>query len=87
MSLEFRPGLYEHFKGGVYRALYLARLSEQRNIQVVVYVSLANGHIWVRPWSKPLLEGDDCWTDLVTWPDGTTKPRFIYRGEPEVEDR
>lgn len=87
MSLEFKPGIYEHHKGPKYRALFKGRCSEQREIEMVAYVSLTPkedgsvGAIWFRPYSKPLLEGDDCWTDLVTWPDGQMRPRFRYIGE------
>ena len=76
MGDAFVPGVYEHYKGGFYSALVLARLSEKRDHEVVVYTSLETGKTWVRPYSKPLFEGDDCWLDQVQWPDGVTRTRF-----------
>lgn len=89
MSEEFRPGVYQHVKGAYYRALMLGRFSENRDIEMVVYCSLTNGKIWVRPYStvmalaaEPLITTKLCtWTDLVTWPDGQMRPRFVYIGE------
>jgi uncharacterized protein len=46
---SFKPGLYKHFKGGMYRALFVARLSENRSKEVVVYQSIDTEDIWVRP--------------------------------------
>ncbi len=77
---EFKPGLYRHYKGGLYRALFLARNSEHREQEVVVYVSISEAHggkVWVRPFCLPLLEGDDCWCDVVAWPGGQKQQRFM----------
>lgn len=86
---DFSPGLYQHYKGNFYRLLMLARLSEARDIEVVLYLPLSHnpassyprGQPWVRPLNKPLLEGDDLWCDRVEWPDGTWKQRFTRIGD------
>lgn len=85
MSIQV-GGVYRHFKGGRYRPLFVGRLSEQRDVEVVVYVSLTNGEIWVRPWKLPLLEGDDCWSDRVEWPDGNDRPRFVLDANYDFEE-
>lgn len=92
---EFRPGVYQHYKGGFYRALFLAKEEERSKEDlgpffVVVYVSLAHGTIWTRPlnedqrWYDPP-RPPSAWTDLVTWtdPNGfqTKRYRFEYVGE------
>jgi hypothetical protein len=47
-ELSIQPGLYRHYKGGRYQVLHLARHSETEE-QLVVYRSLAQGGVWVRP--------------------------------------
>ena len=61
------PGLYRHYKGGLYQVLALARHSETRE-PMVVYQALYGeyGH-WVRPASM--------FTETVVV-DGNTVPRF-----------
>lgn len=93
MSETFRPGIYRHYKGGLYRALFLAK-EEGRSkgpagsFWVVVYVSLSHGTVWTRPLRSLGIPDQDAWTDLVTWtePNGfaTKRHRFEYVGE-EVE--
>lgn len=46
---QFQPGTYRHFKGGIYEALFVARNSENRDEECVVYRSLDTGDIWFRP--------------------------------------
>ena len=47
--MDFKPGIYRHFKGGLYEALFLAKNSENPKEEFVVYKSLENGGIWIRP--------------------------------------
>ena len=49
VARNFRPGLYRHYKGGTYRAWFVARGSEERHEEFVVYQSLEKGYVWVRP--------------------------------------
>ncbi len=67
-SEDFFPGVYNHFKGGRYRALLLAQ-SEATLEYVVIYVHLDDGSVWTRPLES--------WCEPVTWPDGKTYPRFM----------
>jgi hypothetical protein len=68
-SLTVNVGeVYEHFKGGRYRVLAIARSQTDNPDDHVVYQSLSDGSVWVRPvpeWSRP-----------VRWDDGETRPRF-----------
>ena len=57
----FRPGLYEHYKGGLYLALMIVEHHETRE-PYVVYLSTGHNTINIRPWAKP---GEDSWTDSV----------------------
>jgi len=49
MQPGFKKGTYKHFKGGLYEALFLAKNSENPKEDLVVYKSLENGQVWVRP--------------------------------------
>lgn len=45
------PGLYQHYKGGRYRALGVARHSESLAPMVLYQVVDGDGTLWVRPWA------------------------------------
>ena len=66
---NFKPGIYRHFKGGMYHALFVARSSEDRNEEFVVYKSLEKGLMWIRPLTMFLEEVDR---------DGYKGPRFVW---------
>ncbi len=75
---EFKPGLYRHYKGGLYTAICLVTHHETRK-PMVLYVSHTYGGMNVRPlhgW-----EGDlDGWEDVVDEAaDGGTLPRLVPR--------
>jgi hypothetical protein len=80
---EFKPGVYRHYKGGLYHALFLARQNETitPNISVVVYISMTTGDIYTRPYSDPRF---DSWTDQVRLDHGWVT-RFTYVGIQEVK--
>lgn len=63
------PGLYRHYKGGLYTVLHTARHSETEE-WLVVYRSEAQGTLWVRPLSM--------WLETV---NGVS--RFAFIGEEE----
>ena len=64
---ELKPGLYRHFKGNLYRLLYVAKHSETLE-PMVVYQALYGDHgIWVRPAAM--------WNERVER-DGYCGPRF-----------
>lgn len=66
--MEPKPGLYEHFKGGQYRVLGLARHSETLE-ELVLYEH--DGEYWVRPVAMFLETVER---------NGETMPRFRYIG-------
>lgn len=69
--------IYRHYKGHDYRVLTLAQM-EATGEDVVVYKALHDesaSKIWVRPLSS--------FTEPVTWPDGTIKPRFVLLDVPK----
>lgn len=60
---SFRPGLYTHYKGSYYRALFLGRHHETREL-LVAYVPYDHpeSEVQFREWATP---GKDSWTDRV----------------------
>ena len=66
-----KPGIYRHFKGGIYRVIGMARHSEDLS-PMVIYQSCKDDSYWVRPASM--------WNETVER-DGVVKPRFQYIGE------
>lgn len=60
------PGLYRHYKGGIYDVLGVALHSEE-DTAMVVYIS-DKGFLWVRPASM--------FTEMVTDVNGASVPRF-----------
>ena len=68
--------IYRHYKGGLYRKLYNATL-EATLEPVVVYRSLKDDHVWVRPVVE--------WGEAVPDFDGLRKPRFVAVSPAPVE--
>ena len=53
--MELKPGLYRHFKGNLYRLLFVAKHSETLEPMVVYQALYGEGGVWVRPasmWSE-----------------------------------
>jgi hypothetical protein len=48
-SPDLPPGLYRHFKGGVYEVLGVARHSESEDEYVVYRALYGERELWVRP--------------------------------------
>lgn len=69
---DFCPGLYRHYKGDLYRAMFVARNSENRGEECVVYQSLLKGFIWYRPLGMFLETIEK---------DGDSVPRFKRIGD------
>jgi len=70
-----QPGIYRHYKGGLYRLLTVAT-NEADHEPVVVYISLQHGSIWVRPVSS--------WVESVETQGGFTRRfEYLYNGVPE----
>ena len=68
---KIKPGLYEHFKGGRYEVIGLAKHSETME-DMVVYRHTGKEEMWVRP-AKMFKE--------VVERDGKKTPRFKYIDE------
>ncbi|HEY9035430.1 MAG TPA: DUF1653 domain-containing protein [Pseudomonadales bacterium] len=69
---SIKPGIYQHYKGGLYQVLEVARHSETLE-PLVVYRALYGEHgLWVRP--LPMF------FETVTI-DGVTQPRFAWQSE------
>jgi hypothetical protein len=61
------PGLYEHYKGGRYKVIEVARHSETLEPMVVYRALYGAFELWVRPASL--------FIELITI-DGVQRPRF-----------
>lgn len=59
---EFPPGLYRHYKGGLYEVICLARHSETEDV-LIVYREFLGRQAWVRPASMftGRVKVDDKW--------------------------
>ncbi len=64
-------GVYDHYKGGRYKVISLAKHSETQEV-LVVYASLLFGSVYVRPLSM--------WFDKIQMDDGTETERFVLSG-------
>ena len=69
---EIRPGRYQHFKGGEYQVLGMAKHSETLEPMVVYRALYGEGGLWVRPAAM--------WNETVER-DGRSFRRFTYIGE------
>lgn len=70
-------GLYRHYKGGLYRLLFCADTHRHNGDLDAVYVSLTHGTVVTRPMRRDSRQ-EDAWTDVVRWPDGIERDRFLY---------
>ncbi|APD09972.1 MULTISPECIES: DUF1653 domain-containing protein [Thermus] len=55
--MSVKPGLYRHYKGGLYQVLFLARHSETEEVMVVYQALYGERGYWVRPlslWLAPV---------------------------------
>ncbi len=67
---KFRPGIYRHYKGGVYHALHVARHSEDPSQEFVVYQSTTEpDRVWIRPLAMFLenVEAEEYQGPRFTW--------------------
>ncbi len=75
--MDILPGLYRHFKGGLYRVEGVARHSETLEEMVVYRALYGEGGLWVRPAAM--------WNETVTH-EGVLQPRFapVKEGEEKA---
>ena len=69
---EIKPGVYRHFKGNLYRLLFVARHSETLEPMVVYQALYGEGGYWARPASM--------WSERVVH-EGREQARFTWVGE------
>ena len=73
MSKEsFKPGIYKHFKGNLYLALFIAKHTETEE-DMVIYIDLyenTNSQIWARPL--------EMFIDKKKLEDGSKVKRFEF---------
>lgn len=67
-----KQGIYRHYKGNMYRLLFMARHSETLEEMVVYQDVHDSDKYWARPAAM--------WEETVNV-DGKTVPRFEYVGE------
>jgi hypothetical protein len=67
------PGIYDHFKGGIYLLTgfntWVGRDAEEPAVE---YLSMLNG----RKFGRTVAE----WCEVVQWPDHLFRQRWVYRG-------
>jgi hypothetical protein len=71
VTLQSR-GVYDHFKGGVYMIRDFSTWASGNGEKVVEYLSMLFGTKASRLMSQ--------WCEVVRWPDGKYRSRFVYRG-------
>lgn len=78
MKPEIRPNqIWRHFKGGVYRVLYLAKQSETKEEYVIYTSDDGDGTVWARPAYM--------WLETVER-DGKSQPRFELIFDPSSKE-
>ena len=71
LHASLRLGVYQHYKGGMYRLIGMAKHSETLE-EMVVYQALNTEDLWVRPRVM--------WDETVQV-NGTNQQRFTYQEE------
>ena len=67
--MEFKKGIYRHYKGNLYEVLYTAQHSETEEWMVVYRALYGEKGVWVRPY--------EMFTEKIEL-DGRTVKRFIF---------
>jgi hypothetical protein len=71
------PGLYRHYRGGLYLVLLVAETHNHNGDLDVVYASMERGAWRTRPANRDS-RNEDSWNDTVEWPDGQMRRRFLH---------
>ena len=69
--MTIKPGIYEHYKGGRYRVIDVARHSETEEWMVLYQPLYGEQKLWVRPFEMFVEEVNI---------DGNNVPRFCFIG-------
>ena len=69
-------GIYQHYKGGLYKVIGIASHSETLE-KLVIYISLTNHLLWARPLSM--------WCEEICI-DDAIYPRFTYIGDKDEKN-
>ena len=69
--MNIKPGIYEHYKGGRYRVINIARHSETEEWMVLYQPLYGEQELWDRPF--------DMFVETVNI-DGNDVPRFRFIG-------
>jgi hypothetical protein len=86
----FKPGVYRHYKGGLYWAMTIGWINEiEPRERAVFYLSMTTGEWHARPYEH---ESKDAWTDIVFVEDSVTgltvsRARFEYVGPQPIPGR
>lgn len=72
---EMRHGVWDHFKHGIYVSTQVVTNVDTQE-PMVVYCSMLHGMWFARRCTE--------WNELVEWPDGSYRSRFVLRDEPSV---
>jgi hypothetical protein len=67
-----RLGIHDHFKGGIYKVKGFSAWASGVGEKVVEYDSMIFGTPHTRLATQ--------WCEVVEWPDGKFRSRFVYRG-------
>jgi hypothetical protein len=76
--------VWHHYKGGTYLLITVAETHEHNGDLDAVYFSLTHKKFVTRPFARDS-RNQDSWTDVVRWPDGIDRPRFIPGVAPAVD--
>ncbi len=71
MDIDNLKGIYEHYKGGLYKLLHEA-VNEQTGEEMIVYRKIHGKKVWIRDKSNFFMN---------VMIDGEAKPRFRYFGD------
>lgn len=69
-------GIYQHYKGVLYKVIGIASHLETLE-KLVIYISLTNDLLWARPISM--------WCEEIVI-DGVIYPRFTYIGDKDEKN-
>ena len=71
-AFNVKSGPYIHFKGTTYLCFGIGTLIQGPKEEVAVVYSNKEGEVWIRPLDE--------WVEVVKWPDGKYRPRFMKEG-------